>query len=208
MPTADEHQMSSPIFHICLQTVIVFDIVTRPTSWQNKPLFNWNTNNNGANKTRSTEVTLINMWPEVYVLHKFTFISSYKRLYTVLWETTLHDFVRILRRSQVDNTVLRFLHETVQWNGNDVILMTSAILAAILTAGGEVKDDISVSVAKKYSAVPLKRGQFSPESWQRHPIARPWGRGMGCVLWVQLLIKWCPSRCSAVYNTMLYWTAL
>ena len=33
--------------------------------------------------------------------------------------------------------------------------MTLAILAAILTAAGEVKDDISVSIAKKYSVVPL-----------------------------------------------------
>ena len=30
-----------------------------------------------------------------------------------------------------------------------------------------------------YSAVPLKRSQFSSKSHKRHPIVRPWGREMG-----------------------------
>ena len=37
------------------------------------------------------------------------------------------------------------------------------------------------AIGKKYSAVPLSRGQFSH---RRLPIARPWGRAMECLLWV------------------------
>ena len=51
---------------------------------------------------------------------------------------------------------------------------------------------------KDYSAIPLKRGQISWKYSQRHPIIRPLGRGMGCLLWVQTLIdillqflQWC-----------------
>ena len=29
---------------------------------------------------------------------------------------------------------------------------------------------------------------FHQNSWNRYPIAHPWGQGMGCILWVQNLI--------------------
>ena len=49
---------------------------------------------------------------------------------------------------------------------------------------------------------------FHPNPHKRHPIVRPWGRGMGCLLCVQPLSKFCPSRCSVVYNIMFYETTL
>ena len=39
-----------------------------------------------------------------------------------------------------------------------------------------------------YNAVPLQHSQFLQDPYKRHPIARPWGWGMGCLLWVQSLI--------------------
>ena len=36
----------------------------------------------------------------------------------------------------------------------------------------------------KYSAVALRHGQFSLTNLQQTPIACPWGRGMGYLLWV------------------------
>ena len=63
-----------------------------------------------------------------------------------------------------------------------------------------------------YTAVPLQRGPFFPNPHENNPIARPWGRGMGCHLWVKPQVRFCPSRCSsrcsAVNNIMLYWTTL
>ena len=59
------------------------------------------------------------------------------------------------------------------------------------------------TVRCRYNAVKLL-----PNPYKRHPIARPWGRGMGCLLWDQTLIKFCSSHCCAVYNIMFYWTAL
>ena len=44
---------------------------------------------------------------------------------------------------------------------------------------------------------------FHPNSHKRHLIAFPWGRGMGCLLRVQPLIKFCPGHCSTVYNILL-----
>ena len=55
------------------------------------------------------------------------------------------------------------------------------------------------TVRCRYNAV-----NFQQNSHNRHPITRPWGRGMGCLLWVESLVKFCPSRCSAVYNTVFY----
>ena len=41
-----------------------------------------------------------------------------------------------------------------------------------------------------YSAIPIWRSKFFTQILtKRHPIAHPWGRGMWCLLWVQLLIK-------------------
>ena len=40
---------------------------------------------------------------------------------------------------------------------------------------------------------------FLPNPHKRHPIACPWWRVMGCLLWVQPLIKFCHNHCSAVY---------
>ena len=49
-----------------------------------------------------------------------------------------------------------------------------------------------------YSAVPLQHGQFSQKYLQKTSHSSPLGRGMGCLLWVQLLIdilsqslQWC-----------------
>ena len=39
------------------------------------------------------------------------------------------------------------------------------------------------TVRRRYNAVNFPQ---TPDNW--HPIARPWGRGMGCVLWVWNLI--------------------
>ena len=50
--------------------------------------------------------------------------------------------------------------------------------------------------------------KFLPKPHKRHPISRPWGRGMGCLLWVQPLIRFCSSRCCAAYDILFYWTAL
>ena len=55
----------------------------------------------------------------------------------------------------------------------------------------------------RYNAV-----NFHPNPHKRRLIARPWGRGMGCLLWVPHMIKLCVSRCSAVCNTMFYQTAV
>ena len=51
---------------------------------------------------------------------------------------------------------------------------------------------------------------FLTNPHKRQPIARPWGRGMVCLLWVQSEIKFCPSRCRTVYtcNTSLCWIVL
>ena len=49
---------------------------------------------------------------------------------------------------------------------------------------------------------------FIPNPHKRHPIARLWGWAMGCLLRVQPLIKFCPSHRNALYNIMLYQTAL
>ena len=40
---------------------------------------------------------------------------------------------------------------------------------------------------------------FLQNHQKRHPIARLWGQGMGCHLWVQPLINFCPSHSSTVY---------
>ena len=39
----------------------------------------------------------------------------------------------------------------------------------------------------------------------RHPIARPWGRGMGCLLWLQTLMNVIPKslQCCVQYHVML-----
>ena len=40
----------------------------------------------------------------------------------------------------------------------------------------------------QYSAVPLKRGQFLWKALHRHTVARLFGRGMECILWLRSLI--------------------
>ena len=42
----------------------------------------------------------------------------------------------------------------------------------------------------------------------RHPIARPQGRAMGCLLWVQAWFIFWLRHCSIVCIIMLYWIAL
>ena len=54
----------------------------------------------------------------------------------------------------------------------------------------------------------LYRGQFSRKPSQKHPIAHPLGWGMGCLLWVHILIYRCLSNLSALWNIVLYWTTL
>ena len=39
-----------------------------------------------------------------------------------------------------------------------------------------------------YRALPIFHIQFSPKTHERHPLARPLGRGMGCLLWIQIMI--------------------
>ena len=56
--------------------------------------------------------------------------------------------------------------------------------------------------------MPFKAVYFLQHPHKRHPIARPWGRGVGCLLWVHPLSMLCPSRCSVVNSMMLHWTAL
>ena len=45
---------------------------------------------------------------------------------------------------------------------------------------------------------------------KRHPIARPLGRGMGRLLWIQhrIDILFCLSSCNQLCNNLLYWAAL
>ena len=55
----------------------------------------------------------------------------------------------------------------------------------------------------RYNAV-----NFHSNPHKRHSRARPWEWGMGCLLWVQPLIKFWSSRYGAVYNIMVYQTSL
>ena len=50
----------------------------------------------------------------------------------------------------------------------------------------------------------IKRSIFLPNPHKRHPIARPQGRVMGCLLWVQPLIKFCSGRFSAINNITFF----
>ena len=43
-----------------------------------------------------------------------------------------------------------------------------------------------------------------PNPHKRHPIAHPSGQGL---LWVQPVINFCPSCCSTIHNTKLFWIA-
>ena len=54
------------------------------------------------------------------------------------------------------------------------------------------------TVRWRYDAV-----KFKPYPQKRHPIARPWGRSMGCLSWVQRLNKYCPNSSSIVYDIMI-----
>ena len=72
-----------------------------------------------------------------------------------------------------------------------------------------VKVDVIRTQHNKTPTVPLYTGvkdQFSPKS--SHPIARPLGRGMGCILYVKLRLILHYSHCSDVCNSMPYWTSL
>ena len=63
-----------------------------------------------------------------------------------------------------------------------------------------LKNYLFGTVRCRYKAV-----HFLPNPHKRYPIARPWGRGMGCLMWAQPLIQFCPSI--DVNDIMLYWTA-
>ena len=43
---------------------------------------------------------------------------------------------------------------------------------------------------------------------KRHPIARPLGRGMGCLLWISIWLIFCLSSCKHYFSTLLCWPAL
>ena len=49
---------------------------------------------------------------------------------------------------------------------------------------------------------------FLQNSHNRHPIANPWGWGMGCLLWVWSLTIFCSCHCSVVCNIVINWTTL
>ena len=57
---------------------------------------------------------------------------------------------------------------------------------------------VVVTVLCRYNVI-----NFHPNPLKRHLIPRPWGRGMGCLLWVQPLIKFYPYCRSAVYNIIM-----
>ena len=61
----------------------------------------------------------------------------------------------------------------------------------------------------KYSGCRYNAINFLQNIHKRHPIARPIGPGMGCLLWVQpLRLIFCPSSHSDVCNIMLYLTLI
>ena len=64
---------------------------------------------------------------------------------------------------------------------------------------GIMNDTLVVVFLRNYGTI-IKLSIFFQILTKIQPIAQPWELGMGCLLWVQHLIKCCPSCCSAVYN--------
>ena len=71
-------------------------------------------------------------------------------------------------------------------NGKCFHLMTSSwrprFLFVVLCCG-QFPENVASTVRCRYNAV-----NFLQNTHNRHPIARPWGRDMGCLLWIQTLI--------------------
>ena len=69
-------------------------------------------------------------------------------------------------------------------------------------ANCETPKEVGYLVRCRYNAV-----NFLQNIHERHPIARPAGRGMGCFLCqgFSFWLIFSPIFCNDVYNTMLYW---
>ena len=67
--------------------------------------------------------------------------------------------------------------------------------------------DYSLAYHTKYRdrEVLLKTTNLLKITHNRQPIARPWGRGMGCRMWVHLTYMYYVCRCP-VLNATSYWT--
>ena len=66
-----------------------------------------------------------------------------------------------------------------------------------------------------YSALSIYRGHFRWRFHESHPIARPWGRGMGCRSWIQslpgVLPLWLHQMSCMYYRckmTAMYWGSI
>ena len=63
-------------------------------------------------------------------------------------------------------------------------------------------------VQSKHSALPISRGQFSPNHSRKVPIARAWGRNTCVFLEFEVWPKFYLRNCGVVCNNVLYSTAI
>ena len=66
-----------------------------------------------------------------------------------------------------------------------------------------VNSPCQYTVRCRYNAV-----NFLTNIHKRHPITRPLGRDMGCLLWSRIWLIFCPSSCNYSCNSLHFWTAL
>ena len=78
--------------------------------------------------------------------------------------------------------------------------MCSIEMAVCVTNGCNVQ---AYAAQCRYNAVNILKNIH-----KRHAIARPLGRGMVCLLWIQHLIDILSSFCNHFSNIFIYWTAL
>ena len=127
----------------------------------------------------------------------FTTISNFKDFVTVIQNHLYHEEIRILKclpyfsqmiliykwwkfRSEI--CLHYFSFSVISWGVVRTQRVTFVLLFKIHNQGGHL---FTFQVLVPYTVWCCYNVNFHPNPHKRSPIARPWGRAMGCILWVQ-----------------------
>ena len=124
------------------------------------------------------------------------------------WRRRLHDWADVIRAG-FQTVIYR-----CQQNISTYLFCTSEImLRTMIMQNSTLVRHVFHSKSSRLESAPVMTDDVGrsprhqcPQCDKRHSIGHRWGQGMACLLRVQLLMKFCQSRCSAVYNMILDWT--